>query len=161
MTLIVLKLLLLLLSGFCLATLQTTPFFCLFLSSSFSLNNHHFLSLLLLNPPSFSLLSSAVCCCILFFHSNPNCLVRHKTHTITFFFWLFPMEPSENCSVKVALHIRPLIADERQQGCIECVSVTPGKPQVLSLFFLHFIFLLFSFLFLFPALCFFYYSNNY
>ncbi|XP_047157412.1 kinesin-like protein KIN-4A isoform X1 [Vigna umbellata] len=40
------------------------------------------------------------------------------------------MEPSENCSVKVALHIRPLIADERQQGCIECVSVTPGKPQV-------------------------------
>ncbi|XP_027345232.1 kinesin-like protein KIN-4A isoform X2 [Abrus precatorius] len=40
------------------------------------------------------------------------------------------METSENCSVKVALHIRPLIADERQQGCIECVSLTPGKPQV-------------------------------
>ncbi|XP_027921087.1 kinesin-like protein KIN-4A isoform X1 [Vigna unguiculata] len=40
------------------------------------------------------------------------------------------MEASENCSVKVALHIRPLIADERQQGCIECVSVTPGKPQI-------------------------------
>ncbi|XP_061340024.1 kinesin-like protein KIN-4A isoform X1 [Gastrolobium bilobum] len=40
------------------------------------------------------------------------------------------METSENCSVKVALHIRPLIADERQQGCSECVSVTPGKPQV-------------------------------
>ncbi|ESW27894.1 hypothetical protein PHAVU_003G241500 [Phaseolus vulgaris] len=40
------------------------------------------------------------------------------------------MEAPENCSVKVALHIRPLIADERQQGCIECVSVTPGKPQV-------------------------------
>ncbi|KAL2333515.1 hypothetical protein Fmac_014728 [Flemingia macrophylla] len=40
------------------------------------------------------------------------------------------METSENCSVKVALHIRPLIADERQQGCVECVSVTPGKPQV-------------------------------
>ncbi|XP_028764119.1 kinesin-like protein KIN-4A isoform X2 [Neltuma alba] len=40
------------------------------------------------------------------------------------------METSENCSVKVALHIRPLIADERQQGCRECVSVTPGKPQV-------------------------------
>ncbi|CAJ1942867.1 unnamed protein product [Sphenostylis stenocarpa] len=40
------------------------------------------------------------------------------------------MEISENCSVKVALHIRPLISDERQQGCIECVSVTPGKPQV-------------------------------
>ncbi|KAK7263173.1 hypothetical protein RJT34_30758 [Clitoria ternatea] len=40
------------------------------------------------------------------------------------------METSENCSVKVALHIRPLIADERQQGCIECVSVPPAKPQV-------------------------------
>ncbi|KAK7386413.1 hypothetical protein VNO78_26631 [Psophocarpus tetragonolobus] len=40
------------------------------------------------------------------------------------------METSENCSVKVALHVRPLIVDERQQGCIECVSVTPGKPQV-------------------------------
>ncbi|KAH1249571.1 Kinesin-like protein KIN-4A [Glycine max] len=40
------------------------------------------------------------------------------------------MEASEICSVKVALHIRPLIADERQQGCIECVSVTPSKPQV-------------------------------
>ncbi|CAL0312843.1 unnamed protein product [Lupinus luteus] len=36
----------------------------------------------------------------------------------------------ENCSVKVALHIRPLIDNERQQGCRECVSVTPGKPQV-------------------------------
>ncbi|XP_054825241.1 kinesin-like protein KIN-4A isoform X9 [Prosopis cineraria] len=40
------------------------------------------------------------------------------------------METSENCSVKVALHIRPLIADERHQGCRECVSVIHGKPQV-------------------------------
>ncbi|XP_004288009.1 PREDICTED: chromosome-associated kinesin KIF4A-like [Fragaria vesca subsp. vesca] len=40
------------------------------------------------------------------------------------------MEASENCSVKVALHIRPLIGDERIQGCKECVSVTPGKPQI-------------------------------
>lgn len=32
--------------------------------------------------------------------------------------------------MKVALHIRPLIADERAQGCKECVTVTPGKPQV-------------------------------
>ncbi|XP_065875239.1 kinesin-like protein KIN-4A isoform X2 [Euphorbia lathyris] len=40
------------------------------------------------------------------------------------------METSENCSVKVALHIRPLIGDERVQGCKECVIVTPGKPQV-------------------------------
>lgn len=41
------------------------------------------------------------------------------------------MEASENCSVKVAVHIRPLISDERLQGCKECVTVTPGKPQVL------------------------------
>ncbi|KAF4364673.1 hypothetical protein G4B88_006883 [Cannabis sativa] len=40
------------------------------------------------------------------------------------------MESSENCSVKVAVHVRPLIGDERIQGCKECVSVTPGKPQV-------------------------------
>ncbi|KAJ7942434.1 Kinesin-like protein [Quillaja saponaria] len=40
------------------------------------------------------------------------------------------METSENCSVKVAVHIRPLIDDERFQGCRECVTVTPGKPQV-------------------------------
>ncbi|XP_062155426.1 kinesin-like protein KIN-4A [Alnus glutinosa] len=39
------------------------------------------------------------------------------------------MEASENCSVKVAVHIRPLIADERLHGCKECVTVTPGKPQ--------------------------------
>lgn len=32
--------------------------------------------------------------------------------------------------MQVALHIRPLIADERQHGCRECVSVTQGKPQV-------------------------------
>ncbi|KAJ4714826.1 Kinesin-like protein [Melia azedarach] len=37
---------------------------------------------------------------------------------------------SENCSVKVAVHVRPLIGDERVQGCKECVTVTPGKPQV-------------------------------
>ncbi|KAJ7952827.1 Kinesin-like protein [Quillaja saponaria] len=40
------------------------------------------------------------------------------------------METSDNCSVKVAVHIRPLIADERVQGCKECVAVTPGKTQV-------------------------------
>ncbi|KAJ9177288.1 hypothetical protein P3X46_012523 [Hevea brasiliensis] len=40
------------------------------------------------------------------------------------------MESAENCSVKVAVHIRPLIGDERVQGCKECVTVTPGKPQV-------------------------------
>ncbi|CAI0405759.1 unnamed protein product [Linum tenue] len=41
------------------------------------------------------------------------------------------MEPAaENCSVKVALHVRPLVPDERAQGCRECVAVVPGKPQV-------------------------------
>ncbi|KAE8656023.1 Kinesin-like protein BC2 [Hibiscus syriacus] len=39
------------------------------------------------------------------------------------------MEVAENCSVKVAVHIRPLIGDERSQGCKECVTVTRGKPQ--------------------------------
>ena len=38
---------------------------------------------------------------------------------------------SENCNVKVAVHIRPLIGDEKLQRCRECVAVTPGKPQVL------------------------------
>ncbi|TYG94862.1 hypothetical protein ES288_A11G222400v1 [Gossypium darwinii] len=40
------------------------------------------------------------------------------------------MEAAENCSVKVAVHIRPFIGDERTQGCKECVTVTTGKPQV-------------------------------
>ncbi|KAK9012140.1 hypothetical protein V6N11_040209 [Hibiscus sabdariffa] len=40
------------------------------------------------------------------------------------------MDVAENCSVKVAVHIRPLIGDERTQGCKECVTVTKGKPQV-------------------------------
>ncbi|XWS41870.1 hypothetical protein CRYUN_Cryun17cG0119800 [Craigia yunnanensis] len=40
------------------------------------------------------------------------------------------MEAAEDCSVKVAVHIRPLIGDERTQGCKECVTVTSGKPQV-------------------------------
>ena len=49
------------------------------------------------------------------------------------FFFLLQMEATENCSVKVAVHIRPLIGDERTQGCKECVTVTSGKPQVLCL----------------------------
>ncbi|KAL0392076.1 UNVERIFIED_CONTAM: Kinesin-like protein KIN-4A [Sesamum radiatum] len=36
----------------------------------------------------------------------------------------------EDCCVKVAVHIRPLIGDERLQGCKDCVTVVPGKPQV-------------------------------
>ncbi|KAK6115934.1 hypothetical protein DH2020_008203 [Rehmannia glutinosa] len=35
----------------------------------------------------------------------------------------------EDCCVKVAVHIRPLIGDERLQGCKDCVSIVPGKPQ--------------------------------
>ncbi|XP_022865936.1 kinesin-like protein KIN-4A isoform X1 [Olea europaea var. sylvestris] len=38
--------------------------------------------------------------------------------------------PGENCSVKVAVHIRPLIGDESLQGCKDCVTVVSGKPQV-------------------------------
>ncbi|TYH72036.1 hypothetical protein ES332_D05G226100v1 [Gossypium tomentosum] len=37
---------------------------------------------------------------------------------------------SEDCCVKVAVHVRPLIGDEKLQGCKDCVTVTPGKPQV-------------------------------
>lgn len=41
---------------------------------------------------------------------------------------------AEDCCVKVAVHIRPLIGDERLQGCKDCVTVVPGKPQVQSAF---------------------------
>ncbi|CAL5383768.1 unnamed protein product [Camellia sinensis] len=37
---------------------------------------------------------------------------------------------TEDCCVKVAVHIRPLINDERLQGCADCVTVVSGKPQV-------------------------------
>ncbi|KAL9237992.1 hypothetical protein vseg_012475 [Gypsophila vaccaria] len=36
----------------------------------------------------------------------------------------------EDCCVKVAVHVRPLIGDEKLQGCKDCVSIVPGKPQV-------------------------------
>ncbi|KAL7602884.1 hypothetical protein Lser_V15G18980 [Lactuca serriola] len=36
----------------------------------------------------------------------------------------------EDCCVKVAVHIRPLIGDEKLQACKDCVAVVPGKPQV-------------------------------
>lgn len=32
--------------------------------------------------------------------------------------------------MKVAVHIRPLIGDEKLQGCKDCVTVVSGKPQV-------------------------------
>ncbi|KNA21400.1 hypothetical protein SOVF_043170 [Spinacia oleracea] len=37
----------------------------------------------------------------------------------------------EECCVKVAVHIRPLIGDEKLQGCKDCVTVARGKPQVV------------------------------
>ncbi|XP_019156476.1 PREDICTED: kinesin-like protein KIN-4A [Ipomoea nil] len=37
----------------------------------------------------------------------------------------------EDCPVKVAVHVRPLIGDEKLQGCQDCVTVVPRKPQVL------------------------------
>ncbi|PKA63557.1 Kinesin-like protein FLA10 [Apostasia shenzhenica] len=40
------------------------------------------------------------------------------------------MENGEDCCVKVAVHIRPLISDERLQGCKDCVTVVSGQPQV-------------------------------
>ncbi|KAL2654964.1 hypothetical protein AAZV13_04G038500 [Glycine max] len=40
------------------------------------------------------------------------------------------MEAGEDCCVKVAVHVRPLIADEKLQGCKDCVTVVSGKPQV-------------------------------
>ncbi|KAI7755406.1 hypothetical protein M8C21_005574 [Ambrosia artemisiifolia] len=36
----------------------------------------------------------------------------------------------DDCCVKVAVHIRPLIGDEKVQACKDCVTVVPGKPQV-------------------------------
>lgn len=37
----------------------------------------------------------------------------------------------ENCNVKVALHIRPLLRHEQQNGGKECLDVVPGSAQVL------------------------------
>jgi hypothetical protein len=33
-------------------------------------------------------------------------------------------------SVKVAVNVRPLITPELLLGCTDCVTVTPGEPQV-------------------------------
>jgi hypothetical protein len=33
-------------------------------------------------------------------------------------------------SVKVAVNVRPLITQELLLGCTDCVTVTPGEPQV-------------------------------
>jgi hypothetical protein len=44
------------------------------------------------------------------------------------------MEHGEDCCVKVAVHVRPLIGDEKLEGCKDCVAVVPGKPQVKTQF---------------------------
>ncbi|PWA47421.1 P-loop containing nucleoside triphosphate hydrolases superfamily protein [Artemisia annua] len=41
-----------------------------------------------------------------------------------------PPTPAEDCCVKVAVHIRPLLGDEKLQACKDVVSVVPNKPQV-------------------------------
>jgi kinesin family protein 4/21/27 len=48
------------------------------------------------------------------------------------------MEHGEDCCVKVAVHVRPLIGDEKLQGCKDCVAVVPGKPQVCIISFCPF-----------------------
>ncbi|KAG4944573.1 hypothetical protein JHK85_049219 [Glycine max] len=40
------------------------------------------------------------------------------------------MKAGEDCCVKVAVHVRPLIGEEKVQGCKDCVTVVSGKPQV-------------------------------
>ena len=40
------------------------------------------------------------------------------------------VEEGQSQNVKVALNIRPLIAQEQIEGCGECISVVPGEPQV-------------------------------
>ena len=37
----------------------------------------------------------------------------------------------EDCSVRVAVHIRPLIAIEIADGCQTCLTVADGQKQVL------------------------------
>lgn len=64
---------------------------------------------------------------------QPNSSLIH-THSLSLSVSLllrcFPMEAGEDCCVKVAVHVRPLIADEKLQGCKDCVTVVSGKPQV-------------------------------
>lgn len=37
---------------------------------------------------------------------------------------------SSQC-VRVAMNIRPLITPELMDGCMDCITFVPGKPQVL------------------------------
>lgn len=41
---------------------------------------------------------------------------------------------SSQC-VRVAVNIRPLITSELLLGCTDCISVVPGEPQVIRVFF--------------------------
>ena len=36
----------------------------------------------------------------------------------------------ETQAVKVAVHVRPLIASEKLQECKECITIKAGEPQV-------------------------------
>uniref|UniRef100_A0A251T5T9 Putative kinesin-like protein n=1 Tax=Helianthus annuus TaxID=4232 RepID=A0A251T5T9_HELAN len=40
-----------------------------------------------------------------------------------------PATTTDDCCVKVAVYVRPLIGDEKLQACKNCVTVVPGKPQ--------------------------------
>lgn len=45
---------------------------------------------------------------------------------------------SSQC-VQVAVNIRPLITSELLIGCTDCISVSPGEPQVPKLLFNYFV----------------------
>ena len=42
---------------------------------------------------------------------------------------------SRGDAVQVAVHLRPLVARELEEGCQACLSVTPGEPQASPLLF--------------------------
>jgi hypothetical protein len=42
---------------------------------------------------------------------------------------LMNMGVADSEAVCVAVHVRPLIAQEFEQGCRPCLEVTPGTPQ--------------------------------
>ncbi|KAJ1484934.1 P-loop containing nucleoside triphosphate hydrolase protein [Baffinella frigidus] len=39
--------------------------------------------------------------------------------------------PGDAVAVQVALRVRPLVPSEIEQGCVACLGVTPGEPQVV------------------------------
>ena len=44
------------------------------------------------------------------------------------------MDKEATQAVQVALNVRPLITQERIQGCKDCILVVPGEPQVCPRF---------------------------